>query len=151
MPGCRSGDVLSLPAGEALSKVRGERDPGAGPEGGLQPGREPGLGGGCGGGAGILRDAAPGALRPFGSGKGALASSRPFLSGELPPLAPRPKDVSGPFCTVIAVRQVPAPAGTFPPHSAAPSPPPPPSAAPGITGWCRQPGCRQAGSPLPLR
>lgn len=58
MPGCRSGDVLSLPAGEALSKVRGERGPGAGPEGGLQPGREPGLGGGCGG-AGMRRRGLP--------------------------------------------------------------------------------------------
>lgn len=75
MPGCRPGDALSLPAGEALSKVRGERGPGAGPEGGMQPGREPWMGGGCGGGAGILGDAAPGAPRPLGCGKGALAAA----------------------------------------------------------------------------
>lgn len=138
MPGCRPGDALSLPAGEALSKVRGERGPGAGPEGGTLPGREPRVGGGCGADAGNLRDAAAGAPRPLGSGNGALAGSRAFPAGELPPLAPRPKDVSDPFCIVmpLPVRQVPAPAGTFPPHSAAPS-----LRRAGISSWRRQPGC----------
>lgn len=36
-------DALSLPAGEALSKVRGERGAGAGPGGELQPGRDRGV------------------------------------------------------------------------------------------------------------
>lgn len=129
--------MLLLPAGEALSKVRGERDPGAGPEGGMQPGREPRMGGGCGGDAGILRDAAPGAPLRLGPGSGALAGSRPFLARELSPLAPGPKDVSDPFCIVIAARQVPAPSGAFPPHGAAPSP--------------RQPGLAAgAGSPAAI-
>lgn len=104
------------------------RGRGAGPEGG-----------GRGGDTGTPRDAAA----PPGAGEGAAGGSRPFLPGEPPPPAPRPKDVGTPFRSAAAGRQVPGPAGAGAGRRV-----PPARAAPPLLPPLRpRPGCASPGAP----